>query len=62
MERIIIYPGRFQPMLSHHAEVFKQLQAKFPGEKVFIGTSDKVDGAKSPFNFKEKQLIELHKD
>jgi len=57
MERIIIYPGRFQPMLSHHAEVFKQLQAKFPGEKVFIGTSDKVDGAKSPFNFKEKQLI-----
>ena len=57
MERIIIYPGRFQPMLSHHADVFKALQAKFPGEKVYIGTSNKVEPEKSPFSFKEKQLI-----
>jgi hypothetical protein len=44
-------------MLSHHAEVFKQLQAQFPDAEVFVGTSDKVEPPKSPFNFKEKQLI-----
>ena len=57
MKQIVIYPGRFQPMLSHHAEVYDRLQAKFPNAQVFIGTSDKVDGDKSPFNFKEKQMI-----
>ena len=57
MKQVIIYPGRFQPMLSHHAEVYKQLQAEFPEADVYIGTSDKVEGDKSPFNFKEKQLI-----
>jgi hypothetical protein len=44
-------------MLNHHAEVFKQLQAQFPDAQVFVGTSDKVELPKSPFNFKEKQLI-----
>jgi hypothetical protein len=44
-------------MLSHHAEVFKQLQAQFPDAEVYVGTSDKVEAPKSPFNFKEKQLI-----
>ena len=57
MKQVIIYPGRFQPMLSHHAEVYKQLQAEFPDADVYIGTSDKVEGDKSPFNFKEKQQI-----
>lgn len=57
MNKVVIYPGRFQPMLSHHAEVFKQLQAQFPDAEVFVGTSDKVEPPKSPFNFKEKQLI-----
>ena len=57
MKQIVIYPGRFQPMLSHHAEVYDRLQAKFPNAEVYIGTSDKVDGDKSPFNFKEKQII-----
>jgi hypothetical protein len=57
MNKIVIYPGRFQPMLSHHAEVFKQLQAQFPDAEVYIGTSDKVELPKSPFNFKEKQQI-----
>ena len=57
MNKIVIYPGRFQPMLSHHAEVFKQLQSQFPDAEVYIGTSDKVELPKSPFNFKEKQLI-----
>jgi hypothetical protein len=57
MNKIVIYPGRFQPMLSHHAEVFKQLQSQFPDAEVYIGTSDKVELPKSPFNFKEKQQI-----
>jgi len=57
MKQIVIYPGRFQPMLSHHAEVYDRLQAKFPNADVYIGTSDKTDEDKSPFNFKEKQII-----
>jgi hypothetical protein len=44
-------------MLAHHAEVYKRLQAQFPDADVYIGTSNKVDGEKSPFNFEEKQLI-----
>ena len=57
MQKVVIYPGRFQPMLAHHAEVYKRLQAQFPDADVYIGTSNKVDGEKSPFNFEEKQLI-----
>lgn len=62
MKKVVIYPGRFQPMLPHHAEVYKKLQATFPDADVYIATSDKVDGAKSPFNFKEKAEImaQLH--
>jgi len=57
MKKVIVYPGRFQPMLSHHAEVYRQLQSAVPGADVYIGTSDKVEGDKSPFNFQEKQQI-----
>ena len=57
MKTIVIYPGRFQPMLSHHAEVYRALQQQFPNADIYVGTSDKVEGDKSPFNFKEKQLI-----
>jgi len=57
MKKVVIYPGRFQPMLSHHAEVFKQLKSQFPDAEIYVGTSDKVEAPKSPFNFKEKQAI-----
>ena len=57
MKKVVIYPGRFQPMLPHHAEVYKKLQATFPDADVYVATSDKVDGSKSPFNFKEKAEI-----
>ena len=57
MKKVVIYPGRFQPMLSHHAEVFSALQQQFPDAEVYIGTSDKVDPPKSPFSFVEKQNI-----
>ena len=56
MKKVVIYPGRFQPMLSHHADVYKAIQAKYPDSEVYIGTSDKVEEG-SPFNFKEKQQI-----
>ena len=57
MKKVVVYPGRFQPMLSHHAKVYDELQRQFPDAEVYISTSDKVEGDKSPFNFQEKQKI-----
>ena len=57
MKKVVVYPGRFQPMLSHHAKVYDALQRQFPDAEVYISTSDKVEGDKSPFNFQEKQKI-----
>tara|TARA_R110002110_G_scaffold4612_8_gene23464 strand:- start:1451 stop:3667 length:2217 start_codon:yes stop_codon:yes gene_type:complete len=54
---IAIYPGRFQPMGRHHAEVFKQILANPDYDEVFIATSDKVAPPRSPFNFEEKSRI-----
>jgi len=53
----VVYPGRFQPMLKHHAEVYNSLVKQYPDAEVYIGTSDKVEPGKSPFNFAEKQKI-----
>ena len=58
MNKIVIYPGRFQPMLRHHVEVYDYLVKTFSDAEVFIGTSDKVTDT-SPFNFKEKQMIAM---
>ena len=44
-------------MLPHHEMVYKKLQAEFPDADVFIATSDKVEGSKSPFSFEEKKQI-----
>jgi len=57
MKKVIVYPGRFQPMLSHHAEVYRKLQAAYPDAEVYIGSSNKVEMPKSPFSFSEKQQI-----
>lgn len=57
MKKVIVYPGRFQPMLAHHAEVFQRLQAEHPDTTVYIGTSNKVVPPDSPFDFSEKQQI-----
>lgn len=56
---VAIYPGRFQPMGKHHAEVFKWLQGKFGKQHTYVVTSDKVNLPKSPFNFQEKKSIIL---
>jgi len=58
MKKVVIYPGRFQPMLSHHVAVYDYLVKTFSDAEVYIGTSDKVAEG-SPFNFKEKQAIAL---
>jgi hypothetical protein len=64
---IAVYPGRFQPMGRHHAEVFKEILNDPKYDEVFIATSDTVDMSakegtpKSPFNFQEKkQIIQSH--
>ena len=56
---VAIYPGRFQPMGKHHAEVFKWLQNQFGKQHTYVATSDKVDPPRSPFNFREKRSIIL---
>ena len=44
-------------MLAHHGTVFDKLVADNPDADVYITTSDKTEPGKSPFNFKEKQLV-----
>jgi len=54
---IVVYSGRFQPMHKGHYGVYNHLVKKFGKDNVYIGTSDKVDPPRSPFNFKEKKKI-----
>ena len=62
-EIIAIYPGRFQPMGRHHAEVFKEIQREYGLNNTFLATSNKTDMTLrdgvpiSPFDFHEKQMI-----
>jgi len=57
MKKVVIYPGRFQPMGRHHYEVFKALVEDFEDTDVYIATSNKVDPPRSPLNFEEKKKI-----
>ena len=58
---IAIYPGRFQPMGKHHAEVYNWLAGQFGKANTYIATSDKVALPKSQLNFREKfQVIRKH--
>jgi len=54
---IAVYGGRFQPGLRHHFAVYKWVQKQFGAKNVYIAATDKVKLPKSPFNFKEKQLV-----
>ena len=56
-EVVVVYPGRFQPFHLGHKEVFNSLQNKFGRDNVYIATSNKTDGAKSPFNFSDKTVF-----
>lgn len=51
---IVIYPGRFQPFHKGHHAVYDWLTGKFGRNNVFIATSNKVEGDRSPFSFAEK--------
>jgi hypothetical protein len=54
---VVVYSGRFQPFHKGHYAAYKNLVSKFGADNVYIGTSDKTDTDKSPFNFKEKVVI-----
>jgi cytidyltransferase-like protein len=50
---VVIYVGRFQPFHKGHYGTYSHLVKKFGKDNVFIGTSDKVEKPKSPFNFNQ---------
>ena len=54
---VIIYPGRFHPFHIGHGKVYKYLKQKYSNAKVFISTSGKTDGDRSPFTFEEKKKM-----
>ena len=54
---IVVFSGRFQPFHNGHYHTYSQLVKKFGKDSVYIGTSNKTDNVKSPFNFKEKSKI-----
>jgi len=55
--KIVVYAGRFQPFHKGHYSTYSHLVKKFGKNNVYIGTSNKTDNNKSPFNFKEKVMI-----
>lgn len=57
LKPVVVYSGRFQPFHKGHYETYSHLVKKFGKDNVYIGTSNKVDKVKSPFNFAEKQKI-----
>ena len=54
---VVVYAGRFQPFHKGHYATYSHLVKKFGKKNVYIGTSNKTDNKKSPFNFKEKVMI-----
>ena len=54
---VVVYSGRFQPFHKGHFATYQGLVKKFGKDRVYIGTSNKTDNQKSPFNFKEKKTI-----
>ena len=54
---VVVYAGRFQPFHKGHYATYSHLVKKFGKNNVYIGTSNKTDNKKSPFNFKEKVMI-----
>jgi hypothetical protein len=51
---LVIYPGRFQPFHRGHYAVYEWLTGRFGRNNVYISTSNKVEGDRSPFSFAEK--------
>ena len=55
--KVVVYAGRFQPFHKGHYATYSHLVKKFGKDNVYIGTSNKTDNNKSPFNFKEKVMV-----
>jgi hypothetical protein len=53
-----IISGRFQPPHSGHTQSWQWLNDKF--DEAFVGTSDKTDPLRSPFNFSQKHALLAH--
>jgi hypothetical protein len=54
---VAVYAGRFHPFHRGHAEVFRELAAKFGINNTYITTSGKVVPESSPFSFDEKRTM-----
>ncbi len=52
---VAIYPGRFQPMSTHHVKSYNWLKKQF--KDAYVTTSGKVSLPNSPFDFNEKKKI-----
>jgi len=52
-----VYPGRFQPMGRHHANVFRKISDIDFVDAAYVATSDVVKPPRSPFTFEEKKAI-----
>ena len=60
MKKVIIYPGRFQPMLPHHAEVYNRLKSQFAGAEVY-DTSMILLSKKTQFGLTPSELDKLNR-
>ena len=54
---VAVYPGRFQPFHKGHFKTYNLLRDRFGRNHTFIATSNKTEGKRSPFNFKQKKNI-----
>lgn len=56
-QKLVIFPGRFQPVTRNHFNVYKYLCKTFGQQNVFIASSNKTEAPKSPFTFEEKKAL-----
>ena len=51
---VVVYVGRFQPVIKVTIKHLSPTK-KFGKNNVYIGTSNKTEKGRSPFNFREKE-------
>lgn len=54
---VAVFYGRFQPPTRAHLAVYDKLVQTFGRDSVYIGTSNKTDGDKSPLSFENKKRL-----
>lgn len=59
MRKVVVFPGRFQPMGKHHVQIYKDLCTKFGQSNVYLGTSNSTGSSKNPLTFEQKRSIAL---